>query len=238
MNLSQLLTDGTEKLGLSADPAAIASMESFLIELLRVNEVMNLTAITDPFDMVTKHVLDSLTLLSPRLVPEDASLIDIGCGAGFPGLPLRIFSPKLRLTLLDGTGKRIEFLRKACEQLGLTSVSCIHGRAEELSKAPGHRERYDIATARAVAQLRVLAEYCLPFVKVGGALLAMKGPDVSDELREAEKAVKLLGGRIEEVKSVPIPMTDIVHSIVVIRKISQTSTKYPRISAKIKKSPL
>lgn len=203
--------------------------------LAEKNQVMNLTAITDPVDAARLHFLDSAAL--PAL--EDLrgkTVVDVGTGAGFPGLPLKILEPSIRLTLLDAQRKRVDFLREVCEDLGLADVECVHGRAEAF--AADHREGFDIAVSRAVASLPVLAELCLPLVNVGGRFLAMKSVDTEEELNAAGRAVSLLGGRLEKPIDYVISGTDIPRRLVIMTKISETPKKYPRTFAKIKKNPL
>lgn len=206
---------------------------SYLVEW---NEKINLTAITDPQEICVKHFLDSLLLLDAVSVSKDASVIDVGTGAGFPSVPCKIVRSDLTLTLLDSLNKRIQFLKGLSEQLEI-KTNCIHARAEDGGKNEALREKFDLATARAVAHLRELSEYCLPFVKVGGYFVALKGYEIEQELEEAKKAIKLLGGKIIEVKKYDLP-EDNKRGIVIIKKISQTPTKYPRIAAKIKKQPI
>lgn len=203
--------------------------------LAEKNQVMNLTAITDPLDVARLHFLDSAALLTLADF-RGKSVVDVGTGAGFPGLPLRIIEPSIQLTLLDAQRKRVDFLREVCEDLGLEDVSCVHGRAEEFVQA--HREGYDIAVSRAVAALPVLAELCLPLVKVGGRFLAMKSVDCGEELSAAGRAVGLLGGKLEKAVDYGISGTNIRHRLVIITKICETPKKYPRTFAKIKKNPL
>lgn len=204
--------------------------------LVEWNEKINLTAITDPEGILVKHFLDSLLLLNAIAIPEQAKLIDVGTGAGFPSLPVRIARPDLQVTLLDSLQKRLTFLQEVTKALTV-SAECVHSRAEDGGKLPAYREQYDVATARAVARLRELAEYCLPFVKVGGVFAALKGPEMEEEIEEAKPAIRALGGKIEKVLTYPLPDGS-GRTIVLIRKISQTPTKYPRISAKIKKQPI
>ena len=204
------------------------------------NQKMNLTAIVDDEGILVKHFLDSLLLLDAlKRRGMDLSmvkLIDVGTGAGFPGVPFRIAQPGTELTLLDGLNKRITFLKELCSSLGIHCLA-VHGRAEELGRKEQFREQYDIATARAVSDLRELSEYCLPFVKVGGYFAALKGYDVEEELKGASKAIGLLGGKTVAVEKYVLPDGS-RRSIVCIQKISQTSPKYPRPSAKMAKTPL
>ena len=203
--------------------------------LVEKNKVMNLTAITEPHDVATLHFLDSVAMLTLADL-KGKKMADIGTGAGFPGMPLRIVEPSLRLTLLDSLNKRIDFLKEVCADLGLNDVECIHGRAEEF--AANHREDYDIVTSRAVANLQMLSELCLPLVKVGGYFLSMKAVDSEEEVNAAKNAIKTLGGQIEKVVDYAIPGTDVQHRLIFIKKIKETPKKYPRAFAKIKKNPL
>jgi len=227
------LEEGLTTLGV--DRSCIPALERFAGAMLERNQVMNLTTITEPKDVAALHLLDSLALLQVAGL-ETETIVDVGTGAGFPGMPLAIAKPSLRLTLLDSLGKRVEFLRETCEALELKNTECIHARAEEF--AAERRESFDVAVSRAVAALPVLCELCLPLVKIGGRMLAMKSSHTEDEIRQAKSAIKLLGGQIEWVKDYTIPTTDIVHRIICVRKVSPTPKKYPRRFALIKKSPL
>lgn len=204
--------------------------------LVEWNGKINLTAIVEPDEIAVKHFLDSLLLISRVEVPSGASVIDVGTGAGFPSIPCALVRPDLKLTLLDSLNKRIVFLKELTGQLGVKSA-CVHARAEEAGQQAAFREKFDLATARAVAHLRDLSEYCLPFVKVGGVFVALKGLEIEEELGEAQAAIRILGGKVERVLQEHLP-DESGRSLVVVRKISQTSTKYPRMSAKIKKQPL
>lgn len=204
--------------------------------LLEWNEKMNLTAIKKPEEIVTKHFVDSLTLLTAVPFPQEGSVLDVGAGAGFPSVPIKIVRPDIHLTLLDSLNKRVTFLTALSQALGQENV-CIHARAEEAGRKSEYREQYGIVTARAVAHLQTLSEYCLPFVKPGGIFAAMKGGEVREELEESRKAIALLGGKAEEVLQFQLPDQS-SRSIILIKKISQTSPKYPRPSGKIVKSPL
>ena len=228
-----LLRRGLSELGLPE--TAAAPMARYAQLLLETNQVMNLTAITDPTDVAALHFLDSAALLTLTDL-KGKTVADVGTGAGFPGLPLKIAEPSIRLTLLDAQGKRVRFLETVCAELGLADVECVHGRAEEF--AADRRESFDLVTSRAVAALPVLAELCLPLVKVGGAFLAMKSVDSEAELAEAKRALETLGGRVEALRDYCLPGTDVRHRLVIIKKIRKTPEKYPRIFAKIKKNPL
>lgn len=214
----------------------LAAFERYAELLVEWNQKMNLTAITEPEEIAVKHFVDSLMLLKYIDLPENGSLIDVGTGAGFPGIPIKIYSPSVRVTLLDALNKRINFLDAVSKELGQEN-RCLHLRAEEGGRKPELREQFDVATARAVASMTALAEYCLPYVKVGGVFAALKGFEIESELEEAKPAIKLLGGKVERVEQYTLA-GELKRSVVVIKKISQCSTKYPRNSAKIVKNPL
>ncbi len=227
------LNQGLPALGLGTE--AVPALEAFSALLLERNQVMNLTAITEPKDVAALHLLDSLALVGLAGLKRQ-NVVDVGTGAGFPGVPLAIALPELRITLLDSLGKRVNFLQESCGNLGLNNVRCIHGRAEEF--ALKHREGFDVAVSRAVAALPVLCELCLPLVKVGGQFLAMKSSHTEEEIGQAKAGISLLGGRIIAVKDYVIPTTDVVHRLVIVEKISPTPKKYPRRFAQMKKQPL
>ena len=231
--MEQILREGLAALSLPTD-AAVPLM-AFSAQLLETNKVMNLTAITEPEDVARLHLLDCAALLNITDF-RGKRVVDVGTGAGFPGMPLRILEPDFDLTLLDSLGKRIAFLQRVCDEMGLQRVTCVHARAEEF--AAKHREQYDIATSRAVAALNVLCELTLPLVKVGGRFLAMKAVDSDDEIRTAKSAIAQLGGKVEDIRDYTIPGTDITHRVVVIGKVKPTPDAFPRAFAKIKKAPL
>lgn len=211
--------------------------------LVKKNEVMNLTAITEEHEVVTKHFVDSLGLVKaaryvPRETLEGGSLIDVGTGAGFPGLVLKIAFPNLRVTLSDALMKRLRFLDEVIEKLGLSDIETVHGRAEDLGHDKRFRAQYDLATARAVANLSTLAEYDLPFVKTGGYFIPYKSGSAQDETKAAEKAIALLGGKLEEQIDYVLPESDIARSLIVIRKAKETPNKYPRKAGVPTKQPL
>ena len=229
----ETLERGLPELGLGTD--LIPPLAAFAGMMLERNRVMNLTAITEPGDVAALHLLDSLALL-PLAALENERLVDVGCGAGFPGVPLAIAGAGLEITLLDSQKKRVDFLEEAREALGLENAVCVHGRAEEF--AGERREQFDAAVSRAVAALPVLCELCLPLVKVGGRMLAMKSANSEEEINGAKRAVKLLGGQVEWVKDYRVPTTEVIHRLVCIRKTAPTPGKYPRRFALIKKQPL
>ena len=231
--MEQLLRDGLNSLGLPTE--GVPSLLRYADLLVEKNKVMNLTAITEPADIATLHFLDCAALLTLADF-KGKTVADVGTGAGFPGMPLRILEPSIRLTLLDSLNKRIDFLRGVCDDLGLGDVNCVHARAEEFAAA--HRESFDIATSRAVAALPLLSELCLPLVKPGGWFLAMKAVDSDQELRSAAHAIETLGGQLVRTENYQIPGIDVSHRLVFIKKIKETPKKYPRPFAKIKKNPL
>jgi len=227
---------GTTELNIDLPPMAGAAFEAYYDFLECHGENVNLTALSGVSDIARLHFLDSLALLSITSF-DGKRCIDIGSGAGFPGLPLKIAVPSLDLTLLDATQKRIDFLTTLCAKLDL-NVSCIHARAEELAQASDYREQYSIATSRAVAELNVLSELCLPFVSVGGLFIAMKAADCDSEIESASNAISTLGAELDRCVDYMIPGTEIFHRAVLIRKVKETPTIYPRRFAKIKRSPL
>lgn len=231
--MEALLRKGLAELGL--DDGGTPSLLRYGELLLEKNKVMNLTAITEPQDVAALHFLDSAALLALADF-RGKSVVDVGTGAGFPGMPLKILEPSIHMTLLDSLGKRITFLQEVCEDLGLTDVQCVHARAEEF--AAEHRQGFDFAVSRAVANLSVLCELCLPLVKVGGTFLSMKSVESDGELEQAEKAIRLLGGQVERTADYRIPGTEVTHRVIFIKKVAETPKKYPRPFAKIKKNPL
>ncbi len=237
--MRELIASGLEQLGLSgAVPAdSPERLERYGQLLLQQNQVMNLTAITRPEDVATLHMLDCAPLLDCGRM-EGKTLIDVGTGAGFPGMVLKILCPALSVTLLDSLQKRLTWLDTVAADLGLSGVATLHGRAEEAGHIPALRERFDFAAARAVADLRLLCELCLPFVRVGGRFLAMKGPDCGQELEQSRPGIAKLGGRVAGCYDYRIPHTDVTHRIVVVEKAAPAPAQYPRRWAKIRKDPL
>ncbi|MCD8388880.1 MAG: 16S rRNA (guanine(527)-N(7))-methyltransferase RsmG [Oscillospiraceae bacterium] len=232
--LEELLQRGLAEMGIPADAQALERFCTYYDALEAANREMNLTAVSGENAVARLHFLDSAAplLLFPL---EGRSAIDIGAGAGFPGLPLKILCPALSLTLLDSLGKRVDFLRGVCARLELDDVTCVHGRAEECG---ARREQFDFALSRAVARLNVLCELCLPYVRPGGAFLALKGPAAREEADEATAAISALGGTLERIFDYSVPGETLRHNIVVIRKTAPTPQRYPRRFAAIKKRPL
>lgn len=206
--------------------------------LVETNKVMNLTAITDFDEVIDKHFVDSLYLAKIKNLDQELSLIDVGTGAGFPGIPLKIMFPKVKVTLLDSLNKRINFLNNVIEALGLEDIKACHGRAEDFGHNPEYREKYDVCVSRAVANMSTLSEYCMPFVKVDGDFIPYKSGSVQEELDQAKKAVKILGGKLVDIISYQLPETDIERSMVVIHKTAQTKKAYPRKAGKPSREPL
>lgn len=223
-----------DEYGLDVSRETYDKMEQYAAFLVDYNEKVNLTAVTEGSEILRKHFLDSILLAKYGNIPENASLLDIGSGAGFPGVPLALMRQDLHITLLDSLNKRIVFLQKLCELLGC-SCTAMHGRAELAAKTPEMREKFDVVTARAVAAMPTLAEYSLPFVKVGGTWIAMKGPN--EPIKPALQAIRMLGGSLEDTIEYTLPGGD-ARVIYVVKKISQTPTKYPRNSGQIKQKPL
>lgn len=230
------LRKGAESFGLALDETALDRFDRYAEALAETNKHLNLTAITDPEGIVTKHFLDSLSVLSVYTPRRNTRCIDVGTGAGFPGSTLLIARPDLQMTLLDGTQKKLHFVEETLQSMGLYA-KILHSRAEEAGQRSEYREQFDLATARAVANLRELSEYCLPFVKVGGTFIAMKSQKTEEEISEAANAIHLLGGRIDTIQTFSLRDAG-ERTMILIKKVSQTPPKYPRPSAKIAKQPL
>ncbi len=235
-DIRELLISSASAYGLEVTSAQADSFQQYMELLVEWNEKINLTAITEPREVAIKHFLDSILLLKYMDIPQGAKLIDVGTGAGFPGLPLKIMRPDIKLTLLDGLNKRLIFLQDVLDKLKL-SAELVHARAEEGGRQPKYRGAYDFATARAVAPLNLLGEYCLPFLKMGGVFAAMKGPQITEELDSAKNAVKLLGCTLEKTEEFTLPGGD-GRSLVLIKRTNALPALYPRHGAKITKSPL
>lgn len=234
---SDLLKKGSKDLGILLTEDQMKKFSLYAGLLVEWNEKINLTAITDPEGIVIKHFLDSLSIA--QYIPHKAdTLIDVGTGAGFPGIPMKLVMGNLRVTLLDSLDKRVKFLNEVCNSLTLKDILSVHGRAEDFGIDKNYRERFDIVTARAVANLPVLLEYCLPFVNIGGLFIAMKGPDAEEELKGSQKALDILGGEIDAVKTFTLPNSNMERCVIIIKKCRQTPTNYPRKSGKPTKQPI
>lgn len=235
--LKKTLAEGLTRLGLSPTQGQIDQLALYCDRLLEKNQVMNLTAITDPADVVTLHFLDSAALL-PSKALTGKKVIDVGTGGGFPGLVLKILDPTIQLTLLDTLGKRMDWLEEVSGELGLTGVTFIKGRAEEVSHKKEFRDSYDMAVSRALASMPMLAELCLPYVKVGGLFMAMKSNKTDEEIEAAEKIIHTLGGDKPFVMDYKLPNTDVFHRIVTVYKGRPTPKGYPRKWTKIKEAKI
>ena len=237
---TRLLDSGCEELGIVLTEKQKEQFFKYFQLLTEWNQVMNLTAITEMPEVVTKHFVDSLLVVkvSDGIRTEAYSCIDVGTGAGFPGIPLKIAFPQLQITLLDSLNKRVGFLNTVIQELGLTGITAVHGRAEDFGRNKEYREQFDLCVSRAVANLSTLSEYCLPFVKAGGKFLPYKSGKVEEEAREAESAVKKLGGSLRETKTLVLPGTDVDRTFVPIDKINMTPKKYPRKAGMPGKEPL
>jgi len=235
-DIASILTSGSASLGIALPPTAILAFEEYFALLEKRRQFVNLTAITGAEDVARLHFLDALALVKPLRL-KGARVIDIGSGAGIPGVPLKIAEPTVDVTLLDSTGKRVAFLKELCAALGL-DATCLHARAEDAAREPGMREEFDIAVSRAVARLNTLCELCLPYVRIGGLFVAMKGVDSGAEIAEAGAAIAELGGELQELIDYSIPGADATHRALLIRKTARTPEKYPRRFARIQRAPL
>jgi len=233
--LGGYLKESAAAFGVVLDDRMISDFLEYKRLLLQWNEKINLTAIVEDKEIILKHFADSLSILP--YIKGIRSIIDVGTGAGFPGIPLKIALPDIDVVLLDSLEKRIGFLNTVIGHLGLSGISAVHMRAEDAGISPEYRESFDAATARAVASMPVLLEYCLPLVKTGGIFIAMKG-SISEEISSSKKALEVLGGEIEEAKEFTLPGSDIKRSIIVVRKLRQSPTKYPRKAGKPSRDPL
>jgi len=230
------LIEGALKLGIALDDEQVKKFAEYTELLLEWNDKFNLTSILDPDEIVVKHYLDSLTCFKAVKFRRGDTVADVGTGAGFPGVPIAIVRPDLEITLIDATNKKLIFLDEIRRRLELPHIELVHSRAEEAGRLPEHRERYNIVVARAVSDMRVLVEYCLPLVKVGGVFIAMKGPDIENELAGARPGIGTLGGGKPEIIGLTLPNTDIRRSIITISKVRPTPKKFPRHGSKITKS--
>lgn len=238
MNLDEVLLEGAKLYGVELTSKSIEKFLKYKDILKEWNNKINLTNITDDYEIIIKHFLDSISLVKCGLLKDGLSLIDVGTGAGFPGIPIKILFPGIKVVLLDSLNKRVNFLNEVIQQLQLEHIYAVHGRAEDMARDKSYREKFDISTARAVANMAVLSEYCIPFVKEGGHFLAMKGPSLVEELKDGKNAVGTLGGKIKEVVEVELYGEEMNHRIVVIEKVLKTMEKYPRKTVQIKKRPI
>lgn len=232
------LKKALESMKLECSDDILEKFNSYMLGVLDWNEKVNLTTITDPQEFVVKHFIDSIICTDYPEYEDADKIIDVGTGAGFPGVPLAIVSPEKEFILMDSLNKRLKIIDELCREAGIANVTTIHARAEELAKNKAHREQYDLCVSRAVANMAVLAEYCLPFIKVGGFLMAYKGPDAETEVTEAAHALSLLGGRVEEIRNGNLKDFGIDHKVVVIKKVKNTPSKFPRKAGTPAKEPL
>jgi len=235
---SDELRKGASEYGLALTDSQIKDFTTYFEHLIEWNEKINLTAITSPQDVAIKHMIDSLACYDEMFFKKGARIIDVGTGAGFPGLPLKIFRPDLQLTLFDSLNKRIKFLQTITQSLALQDVHFIHNRAEDGGQNKQLREQYDIAISRAVARLNLLCEWCLPFVAVGGFFIALKGSKYSEEINDSTGAIRLLGGEISKIEKIKLPGIDDVRAVIYIKKIKKTPPAYPRRPGVAEKNPL
>lgn len=235
-NYNKYFIEMLNKINLVLNDKQINDFYVYMLELLEWNKNVNLTAITEENEVIQKHFIDSLTIL--KYINDDDKIIDVGTGAGFPGIPLKISNNKLDITLLDSLNKRILFLDNVIKKLSLNNIKTIHSRVEDAGINSLYREKFDIATSRAVAQLNVLLEYLLPLVKVGGKCICMKGGNVEEELSNSTRALEVLGGKIEKIESFDLPNSDIKRNVIIVKKIKDTPKIYPRKAGTPSKKPL
>ncbi len=233
-----LLKDKAKEIGIELSELQIDQFNKFYQLMVEWNKVMNLTGITEYDEVVEKHFIDSLSLVKVIDINKINSVIDVGTGAGFPGIPLKIAFPHLNITLLDSLNKRIKFLNEVISETGLENISTIHGRAEDFAKQEKYREQYDLCVSRAVANLATLSEYCLPYVKVGGRFVSYKSGEIDEEVESSKTAVKVLGGKINKIEKFQLLGTDIGRSFVNIKKVKNTGKKFPRKAGLPSKEPI
>jgi 16S rRNA (guanine527-N7)-methyltransferase len=235
---SSILKQGLQQIDITVSTEMLEKFKLLKELLVEWNEKINLTAITESDEVDIKHFLDSATCLATGYIKNGHEIIDVGTGAGFPGLPIKIIDESLKITLLDSLNKRIKYLEEVVSKLELKDIKLVHSRAEDGGISKIYREKYDIALSRAVAAMNVLCEYCLPFVKVGGYFICQKGPSYKEELENAAKAIDILGGKIKEVKSYELMNSNITHYIIIIEKVRETPSKYPRKAGKPAAEPI
>lgn len=231
---SQKLQEKSKLINIELEENQIEKFYNYMNLLLEWNEKINLTAITEPNEVILKHFIDSATII--KYIENNMSIVDVGTGAGFPGIPLNIIKNNAKYTLVDSLNKRINFLNEVIEKLGLQNINTVHSRIEDFAK--NNKEKFDIATSRAVASLNVLLEYLLPLVKVGGICICMKGSNAKEEIENASKALEILGGKIEKIEEIILPNSDIVRNIIIVRKIKSTPNKYPRKAGTPSREPI
>ncbi len=232
------LRQALAEMEISCTEVQIQKLDKYMQGVLEWNEKVNLTRITDPDEFVIKHYLDSLACCGREEYQSAERIIDVGTGAGFPGIPLAIISPDKQFVLMDSLAKRLKIIDSLCEEIGIMNVKTIHARAEELARNKQHREKYDLCVSRAVANLASLSEYSLPFVRVGGSFIAYKGPEAADEAETATRAIRLLGGRLEEIYDAGLDEYELSHKLIIIKKIEKIDSKYPRKAGIPTKEPL
>ncbi len=230
------LQNQAQKIDINLTNKQLNEFYTYMNLLIEWNKNINLTAITEPEEIIKKHFIDSLTI--SKNIQKDSSIIDVGTGAGFPGIPLKIVREDINVVLLDALNKRLNFLNEVIKENKLENIETVHFRAEEIGKNKKYREKYDIATSRAVAQLNILAEYLLPLVKIGGKCICMKGSNVEEELKNSKKAITLLGGEIEKIEEFILPDSDIKRNVIIIKKVNSTPAKYPRKPGTPAKEPI
>lgn len=239
MNNSVFNEELLEKSNIIGVHFSVEQMEQFykyMNLLIEWNEKMNLTAIIEPEEIIQKHFIDSLTILNR--IEDNKSVVDVGTGAGFPGIPLSIMNPTLKITLVDSLNKRLVFLQEVINQLGLKNVELVHARAEDFGQNKKYREKFDVATSRAVANLSTLSEYLIPLVKLNGKIVCMKASEAEEEIEQAKKAINVLGGTIKNVETFDLPQSDIGRTIITIEKAKKTPAKYPRKAGTPSKEPI
>lgn len=238
MSFISTLESGLRQLNIEMNAVQREQCERFYSLLVEKNKVMNLTTITDEDEVAEKHFLDSLLITQVQILSEVKSVLDLGTGAGFPGIPIKIFYPEIEMTLVDSLNKRIDFLKDVSDKLGLSSINIVHARAEELGQDSNYREQFDLCVSRAVADISVLSEYCIPLVKKGGKFISYKAAGSEDEIAEGNDAIELLGGNVSDVSEKNIPGSDIKRKFVIIDKVNPTPDKYPRRPGVPAKKPL
>lgn len=238
MKYFDILNEASNNEGLKFDQKKYDQFMLYKDLIKEWNEKINLTAIKEDEEIIKKHFIDSMKVFKFDQLKNAKNVIDIGTGGGFPGIPMKIIKPEVNIVLLDSLNKRIIFLNEVIKRLDLKNIKAIHGRAEDFAQEKQYREKFDVAVSRAVANLTVLSEYCIPYVKVGGYFVAMKGPAVEEEIKLSKNAIRMLGGQIEHIEKVHIEDSDLNHNLVIIKKVKQTHRDYPRKAGLVAKNPL